>query len=100
MIDGVQVKRLDTHYSIISQVTRRLAWDTGKDTVVINTGFFKDQDQFYSRSNIVDMQPLIESAKEHGFNAGWKKDVIGAIIPKAETESFLLETLEYIKKNR
>jgi len=59
VIDGVQVKRLDTPYSIISQVTRRLAWDTGKDTVVINTGFFKDLDQFYSRSNNVDMQLLI-----------------------------------------
>ena len=99
-IDGVQVKRLHTPYAIISQVTRRLAWGTGKDTVVVNTGFFEDQDQLYCRSNNVDMHKLIESAKEHGFNAGGKKDVIGAIIPKDETERFLAETIEYIKKNR
>ena len=54
MVDGVQFKRLDTPYAIISQVTRRLAWGTGRDTVVVNTGFFEDQDQLYSRSQTVD----------------------------------------------
>ena len=100
MVGGVQVKRLHTPFAIISQVTRRLAWGTGKDTVVVNTGFFVDQDQLYSRSNNVDMHQLIEQAKEHGYNAGGKKDVIGAIIPKQDTEKFLEETIEYIKKNR
>ena len=99
-IDKVQVKRLDTPYAIISQVTRRLAWGTGRDTVVVNTGFFTDQDQLYSRSNIVDMHSLIERAKKYGYNAGGKKDVIGAIIPKSDTEKFLAETIEYIKENR
>ena len=99
-IDGVQVKRLHTPYAIISQVTRRLAWGTGKDTVVVNTGFFEDHDQLYSRSNRVDMHHLIEQAKEYGYNAGGKKDVIGAIIPKQETEKFLKETIKYIKKKR
>ncbi|MCW4012443.1 MAG: DHH family phosphoesterase [Candidatus Bathyarchaeota archaeon] len=100
VIDGVQVKRLDTPFAIISQVTRKLAWGTGKDTVVVNTGFFPDQDQLYSRSNIVDMHRLIENAKKYGYNAGGKKDVIGAIIPKSDTERFLAETIEYIKENR
>lgn len=100
VVDGVQVKRLDTPYAIISQVTRKLAWGTGEDTVVVNTGFFPDQDQLYSRSNIVDMHKLIERAKKHGYNAGGKKDVIGAIIPKTDTERFLAETIEYIKENR
>ncbi len=100
MVDGVQLKRLTTPFAIISQVTRRLAWGSGKDTVVVNTGFFEDQDQLYSRSQTVDYHDLITRAKEHGFNAGGKKDVIGAIIPKAETESFLEETIGYIKKNR
>ncbi len=100
MVDGVQLKRLDTPFAIISQVTRRLAWGSGKDTVVVNTGFFEDQDQMYSRSQTVDYHDLISRAKELGFNAGGKKDVIGAIIPKNMTESFLEETLVYIKKNR
>jgi hypothetical protein len=99
-VDEVQVKHLDTLYAVISQVTRQLAWGTGKDTVVINTGFFEDMDQLYSRSNVVDMQELIEQAKRKGYNAGGKKDVIGAIIPKAESDGFLAEIIEYIKKNR
>ena len=98
-VDGVQLKRLDTPFAIISQVTRRLAWGTGRDTVVVNTGFFDDQDQLYSRSSTVDYHGLITRAKELGFNAGGKKDVIGAIIPKTETEKFLEETIDYIKKN-
>ena len=100
MVDGVQLKRLDTPYAIISQVTRRLAWGTGRDTVVVNTGFFEDQDQLYSRSSTVDYHDLITKAKDYGFNAGGKKDVIGAIIPKPDTERFLEETINFIKKNR
>jgi hypothetical protein len=100
MVEGIQVKRLDTPYAIISQVTRRLAWGTGKDTVVLNTGFFENQDQIYSRSQTVDYHDLIAWAKQLGFNAGGKKDVIGAIIPKKNTEDFLHKTLNYIKKNR
>ena len=99
-VEGVQLKRLDTPFAIISQVTRRLAWGAGRDTVVVNTGFFEDQDQLYSRSSTVDYHGLITRAKKLGFNAGGKKDVIGAIIPKSETEKFLEETIDYIKKNR
>jgi hypothetical protein len=100
MIGGVQIKRLNTPYAIISQVTRHLAWGTEKDTIVVNTGFFEEQDQLYSRSNTVDMHELIEKAKEYGFNAGGKADVIGAIIPKTKTEQFLEEIMEYIKQKR
>lgn len=100
IVDGVQVKILNTPYAIISQVTRRLAWGTGKDTIVVNTGFFEENDQFYSRSNNVDMHKLIVKAKEHGFNAGGKSDVIGAIIPKKMTKQFQSEAIQYIKNNK
>ncbi len=100
MVDGIQLKRLDTPFAIISQVTRRLAWGAGKDTVVVNKGFFPDQDQLYSRSQTVDYHDLITRAKELGFNAGGKKDVIGAIIPRSETDGFIEETLDYIRKYR
>jgi hypothetical protein len=100
IVDGVQVKILNTPYVIISQVTRRLAWGTGKDTIVVNTGFFEEQDQFYSRSNNVDMHKLIVKAKEYGFNAGGKTDVIGAIIPKKMTKQFLKEAIQYIKHKK
>jgi single-stranded DNA-specific DHH superfamily exonuclease len=100
LVEDIQIKRLHTPYAIISQITRRLAWGTGMDTIVLNTGFFEENDQLYGRSNNVDMHNLISKAKEHGFNAGGKTDVIGAIIPKNRTEEFLKETIEYIKRNR
>jgi len=96
--DGVLVKRLDTGYTVISAVTRRIAWGTGRDTIVVNTGFFPSHDQLYSRSSRLDMQPMIKRARELGFNAGGKSDVLGAIVPKEETESFVGELVKFFKE--
>ncbi len=96
--DGVLMKRLDTGYAVISAVTRRIAWGAGRDTIVVNTGFFPGHDQLYSRSSRRDMQPMIERARELGFNAGGKSDVLGAIIPKEETGAFVEELLGFFKE--
>ena len=96
--ESVLYLELDTRFSVISTVTRRVAWETGRDTVVVNRGFFEEEDQVYSRSSRLDMQPMIDSARERGFNAGGKKDVLGAIVPKADTDSFVKELVEYMKK--
>jgi len=96
--EGVLIKCLDTEYAVISAVTRRIAWGTGRDTIVLNTGFFQDRDQLYSRSSRRDMQPMIKRAKELGFNAGGKSDVLGAIVPKEATEPFVEELVSYFKE--
>lgn len=96
--DGVLVKRLDTGYAVISSVTRRIAWGTGRDTIVVNTGFFSRHDQLYSRSSRRDMHPMIRRARELGFNAGGKSDVLGAIVPKEATEPFIEELVTYFKE--
>ena len=96
--NGVLIKWLNTDYSLISSVTRKIAWGTGKDTIVINTGFFTDRDQVYCRSANVDMEKMISEAKRHGYNAGGKKDVLGAIIPKEHTKLFLYKLKKYLKK--
>ena len=96
--NGVLVKRLDTGYAVISAVTRSIAWGTGRDTIVVNTGFFPRHDQLYSRSSRRDMQPMIERARELGFNAGGKSDVLGAIVPKKETAAFVEELLGFFKE--
>jgi len=93
--EGVLMKSMDTGYAIISAVTRRIAWGTGRDTIVVNTGFFPRHDQVYSRSSSRDMQPMIERARELGFNAGGKSDVLGAIVPKESTESLVEELLSF-----
>ncbi len=95
---GVLYLELDTKLSVISTVTRKIAWGTGRDTVVVNRGFFDEDDQLYCRSGSRDMQPIIDRARSLGYNAGGKKDVLGAIVPKGETDSFVDELMVFLKK--
>ena len=96
-INGVLFKKLDTSYNVISTITRRIAWGRGKNTIVLNTGLFSDQNQLYARSQETDMRPLIRRAKTLGYNAGGKKDVLGVIIPKDSTDAFMIEVINYLR---
>lgn len=91
------VKTINTNYNIISTITRKIAWDTGKNTLIINTGFFDDKDQVYMRST-KNTQPMINRGKQLGFKCGGKKEVLGAIIPKEHTASFVEELKEFMKQ--
>ncbi len=95
-IRGVILKKINTPYNIISTVTRKVAWETGKNTVVINSGFFNDNDQIYMRSS-KNAEPMIQRGKSLGFKCGGKKEVLGAIVPKNKTDSFVQEILEFLK---
>lgn len=94
-IGNILLKRIHTKYNIISTLTRKIAWNSGKDTIVVNTGFFDDRDQIYVRSG-KDLQPLINLGKMLGYRCGGKKDVIGAVVPKEKMESFVHEILNYL----
>ena len=95
-IDDIILKKINTSYNIISTVTRRIAWDTGKNTLVINTGFFEDKDQIYMRGN-KNAEPMIKRGKDLGFKCGGKKEVLGAIVPKDKTDFFVKEILDFLK---
>jgi len=95
-IDGVIFKKISTRYNIISTITRKIAWDTGKNTIVVNSGFFADRDQIYMRSN-KNAEPIIQKGKLLGYRCGGKKEVLGAIVPKDKTDSFVKEILEFLK---
>jgi hypothetical protein len=95
-IDGIILKKINTSYNIISQLTRKVAWTSEKNTVVINTGFFEDRDQIYVRGK-KNAEPLITRGKSLGFKCGGKKEVFGGIVPKEQTDSFLKEILEFLK---
>jgi len=99
MIDGTIFKKIDTPYNIISTITRKIAWESGKNTIVLNGGFFKDKDQLYVRSN-KNVKPLIKRGKSLGFKCGGKKEVLGAIIPKNKTDCFVEEIIEFLSKNK
>jgi len=94
-INGIILKKVNTPYNIISTITRRIAWDSGKNTIVINTGFFDDKDQIYVRGK-KDAKPMIMRGKELGFKCGGKKEVLGAIVPKEKTDSFVKEILDFL----
>ena len=96
-IEGIIFKKIDTSYNIISTITRKIAWDSGKNTMVLNTGFFKDKDQLYVRS-LKNIESMIERGKSLGYKCGGKKEVLGVILPKEKTESFVTEILEFLKK--
>jgi single-stranded DNA-specific DHH superfamily exonuclease len=95
-LNGIIYKKIDTPYNIISTITRKIAWGSGKNTLVINTGFFDDKDQIYVRSN-KNIEPMIKRGKKLGFKCGGKKEVLGAIVPKNKTESFSNEILNFLK---
>ena len=95
-INGLLLKKIDTPYSIISTITRQIAWNTKKDTVVINTGFFNDSDELYVRSS-KNLEKMIQRGKDLGFKCGGKKEVLGSIVPKEQTDSFVQEILEFLK---
>ena len=94
-INGTILKKINTSYNIISTITRKIAWDSGKNTLVINTGFFKDMDQIYMRSK-KNAESMIRRGKDLGFKCGGKKEVLGAIVPKDKTDSFVEEIMEFL----
>jgi single-stranded DNA-specific DHH superfamily exonuclease len=91
----VLLKRIHTKYNIISTVTRKVFWATGRDTVIVNTGFFDENDQIYVRSS-KNLQPLIQQGKELGFRCGGKAEVCGAVVPKQKTEFFIQKIVRFL----
>lgn len=94
-IGGVILKKINTPYNIISTITRKIAWETGKNTIVVNSGFFDDKDQIYMRSS-KNAEPMIQRGKSLGFKCGGKREVLGAIVPKNKTDSFVQEILDFL----
>ena len=95
-IKGIIIKRIDTPYNIISTITRKVAWNSGKNTIVINPTYFPNKTQVYVRSTI-NIEPMIARGKELGFKCGGKKEVLGAIVPKDKTNMFIEEIILFLK---
>lgn len=94
-VKGVCVKRISTKCNIISTVTRKVFWESKKDTVLVNTGFFKNEDQVYVRS-AKNLEVLIRQGKEWGCKCGGKAEVLGAIVPKGMTETFVDRVISFL----
>ncbi|MBN2602950.1 MAG: single-stranded DNA-specific exonuclease [Candidatus Thermoplasmatota archaeon] len=88
-------KKISTKYNIISTVTRRIAWESGKNAIVVNTGYFSDKDQIYMRC-AKNAEQMIRRGKQLGFKCGGKKEVLGAILPKDKTDDFVKELKDFL----
>ena len=88
---------MQSPYMIISAVTRKIAWGNNKPTMVLNHK--DDRDEFYIRfpNGEHSALPLIELAKNRGYNAGGKEEVMGAILPPGKGKEFVKEILEVLK---
>jgi single-stranded DNA-specific DHH superfamily exonuclease len=89
------LKKINTKYNIISTITRKIAWESGKNALVINTGYFTDKDQIYMRCK-KNAELMINRGKELGFKCGGKKEVLGAILPKDKTDDFVKELKDFL----
>jgi len=87
---------MQSPYMIISAVTRRIAWGRNKPAMVVNHK--DDRDEFYIRfpNHEHSALPLIDIAKNRGYNAGGKDEVMGAILPPGNAKEFAKEVLEVL----
>ncbi len=93
---GIITKTMHNSYNLISTITRKIYWQTQQPTIVINTGYFPEHDQLYARAK-KDLEPMIQQGKQLGFNCGGKKQVLGAIVPKAQTQHYLELLKKYLQ---
>ncbi len=97
--NGVVVKEFRSEFDIVSAVARRMAW-AKRDSIVVavNSGFLEEHDQVYVRSGIgsMDVRAIIKMAHSRGYSAGGKEEVVGIVVPKAESKDFLRDILSRI----
>lgn len=99
--DGIAIQEIDTRFNITSPVARNLAWNGNcRVAIVVNRGFFDDQDQLYVRAGKSGpiMTPVIDAALEKGYSAGGKKEVAGIVLPKGDTDYFIKEVIDLLQE--
>ncbi len=94
-VGNITVLRMRTEHHIISAVARKIAWGLGKTALVLNEK--SDRDEIYLRSPDTDVSAYIRRAKDEGYNAGGKKEVVGVVLPKGEGSAFFNEIMEELK---
>ncbi|MFQ6107918.1 MAG: hypothetical protein ACE5QF_10120, partial [Thermoplasmata archaeon] len=96
----ILMHRFSSKLDVISTLSRRLAGrDDVRASVVIQEGFFPHLDRVYVRTNEAkrDLSPVLEMAKGRGLISGGKREVVGVVIPREETEDFVNETMRILE---
>ncbi|NLB34330.1 MAG: hypothetical protein GX817_00670 [Elusimicrobia bacterium] len=91
--DALEIRKISTSYSLISELTRRLAEKTDKDFVLVaDLGFFEEFVQIYirrSEKNNFSTDIFRETALSLGARVGGKEEVAGIIIDRIDFEAYL-----------
>ncbi|MCI0497143.1 MAG: hypothetical protein L0Z54_02480 [Thermoplasmata archaeon] len=83
---GLTVVEFETRFNLISALGREMSSRRGA-AFCINRGYFDDRDQLYlRRADGVTVTDIIEAARDRGYSAGGKADVVGIVVPKGESE--------------
>lgn len=100
-IGGVAIQEINTSYNIISTLTRQLAWNSGsKASIMVNRGYFDNEDQIYIRAgdSSITLKPIINIAMENGYSAGGKREVAGIVLPKEDTDHFIVSITDKLNE--
>ncbi len=95
--EGVLHRKMNSPYNIISTVTRRLAWARDDEIVIVsNSGYKEGETQIYIRGPIPDSEKIIALAKDNGYSAGGKSDVVGMVIPTKVKNNFFYKIIDIL----
>lgn len=97
-LDGVNFIFTPSRFRIVSDLARRLyAMYPDKLNVVI--GLQGSYLNFYLRTCAVDLSPLVRKAKDLGYYAGGKREVIGAVLSKDKLLEYQVLLEKFFREN-
>ncbi len=77
-----------TRFRIVSDLTRRI-FARSPEKINLVVGLQGDYLNFYLRTRCTDLSSLVKRAKDMGFYAGGKRDVIGAVVERGKVEDYV-----------
>ena len=97
-LDGLNFIFTPSRFRIVSDLARKLyAMYPEKLNVVI--GLQGNYLNFYLRTGVVDLSPLVKRARELGYYAGGKREVIGAVLPRERLEEYRELLEKFFREN-
>ncbi len=86
-----------TRFRIVSDLTRNL-FARFPESINMVVGYQGEFYNFYLRTSLEDLSPLVRRAKSLGFYAGGKKDVIGAVVERERVGDYIALLEEFFRE--
>ncbi|MCD6454046.1 MAG: hypothetical protein J7L62_01955 [Candidatus Aminicenantes bacterium] len=85
--DSINFLFTPSKFRIVSDLCRKL-YAAFPDKLNIVIGLQGEAYNFYLRTGLFDLSPLVKLAKERGFFAGGKKEVVGAVLDRNQVSEY------------